>query len=53
MSSWMKRRIHRSRSRCQRVLLTNKKTRPEKSKEETNGQDEPKFTAGSHHTNDK
>jgi hypothetical protein len=53
MTSWMKRRIHRSRSRCQQALQANKKMRPEKAKEETNGQAATKFPENSHSTNDK
>jgi hypothetical protein len=34
MSSWMKRRIHRSRARCHKALLTNKeKVRHEQSED--------------------
>ncbi|MDT4952551.1 MAG: hypothetical protein QOJ02_689 [Acidobacteriota bacterium] len=53
MTSWMKRRIHRSRARCQQALQANKKARPEKSKEETNEQAATKFPTSSHSTNDK
>ncbi len=53
MNSWMKRRIERSRARCQRALLESKKARRTQSKSETNQQAATSPRADSHPTEDK
>ncbi|MBA2735018.1 MAG: hypothetical protein H0U54_19400 [Acidobacteria bacterium] len=53
MSSWMKRRIDRSRARCRRALLESKEARRTQSKPETNTQVAPGFRVKSHPASDK
>lgn len=53
MNSWMKRRIERSRARCQRALLESKKARRTQSKPETNEQIATSLRADSHPTKGK
>lgn len=53
MNSWMKRRIERSRARCQQALLEDKKTTSAQSKSEQSEQAAPSLRTDSHHTEDK
>ena len=54
MVSWMKRRIHRSRARCQKALLANReKARLHKSEKKLSKESATDFRTDSHHTNDK
>ena len=54
MVSWMKRRIHRSRARCQKALLANReKARPRKSEKKISKQSATDFRTDSHHASEK
>ncbi len=53
MNSWMKRRIERSRARCQRALLESKKASRTQSKSETSEQVAASLRSDSHPTKDK
>jgi hypothetical protein len=54
MNSWMKRRIHRSRVRCQKASpATKERMQREKAKGETNKQAATNSPATSYHTSDK
>ena len=54
MSSWMKRRIHRSRSRCQKVLLANKeRMRHDKSREKLDKPSTTNFRVDANQADDK
>ena len=54
MVSWMKRRIHRSRARCHKVLLANReKVLPRKSEKKISKQSATDFRMDSHPASDK
>jgi hypothetical protein len=53
MTSWMKRRIERSRARCQRALMESKKARRTQPKSKTGEQIPTSLRNDSHHTGDK
>ena len=54
MVSWMKRRINRSRARCQKASQANReKAQPRKSKEKLGKQSATDFRTDFHHASDK
>jgi hypothetical protein len=53
MTSWMKRRIERSRARCQRALSESKKARRTQAKSETSKHVASSLRTHSHPTTDK
>jgi hypothetical protein len=53
MNSWMKRRINRSRARCQKALAESRKARRTQSKSEKNEQVATSLRADSHPASEK